>query len=590
MLGSRASRERSNPRLGSGAVLVCLAAAVLVAAVSLQTARAVEVEELLAKMTLEQKVGQMVMAGFPGAAVGPEVTQLIRQHAVGGVILFARNVQNPYQVADLTRALQQMARSSGAGVPLFIAADQEGGIVVRIRDGVTVFPGAMALGATGSEEYAYQAGRVTGRELKALGINMNFAPVLDVNNNAANPVIGVRSFGEDPAAVARLGTAFIRGLQAEGVAATAKHFPGHGDTDTDSHIALPTVPHERARLDQVELVPFRAAIEAGVDAIMTAHVTFPAVDPTPGMPATLSHRVLTGLLREELGFKGLIVTDAMEMQAITSNFGIVEAAVRAVEAGADMVLVAWPADWYDAVRVIQGLVQAARSGRISEERINASVRRILEYKKARGLFEAAPYDRSAIAASIGRPEDRALALQMAADAVTVVKDDQGILPLDPSALGKVLVISPQLTELTQAEERGASLTTLGNVIGKRVPNVTELVIGTNPNTNQRVQAVTAARQADTVIIGTYRANAAQAALVDDLRRMGKRLIVVALREPYDLLRFPNVPTYVATYGYLPLHMEALAQVLFGERPAKGRLPVSLPSLFPLGHGIHLGEE
>lgn len=553
-------------------------------------ARARDLDELMATMTLEQKVGQMVMAGFPGYTVGSEATQLIRQHHVGGVILFARNVRDEAQVASLNRSLQQLAQGSGAKIPLFIATDQEGGIVARLRNDTVVMPGGMALGAAGSPELAYEAGRSTARQLLAVGVNMNFAPVVDVNNNPANPVIGIRSIGEDPQLVAELGAAFIRGQQAEGVISTAKHFPGHGDTDTDSHIALPRVDHPRERLDQVELVPFRAAIEAGVDSIMTAHVTFPSVDPTPGLPATLSHRTLTGLLREELGHEGLIVTDAMEMQAITANFGIAEAAVRAVEAGADMVLVAWPSDWYDAVRVIQALLAAARSGRISEERIDASVERILRLKFDRGLFDAEPPSAAEVAERVGRPEDQALALEIARAAVTVVKDSQGAIPLEPQQIGRVLVVTPQLSDLTQAEERGTSRSTLGNVVRQRVPAAQEMVISTNPNATERTQVLAAARSVDTIIIGTYRANQNQALLVNDLRRLGKRLIVVALREPYDLLRFPEVPTYVTTYGYLPVHMEALGDVLFGDVPAKGRLPVSLPGLFDLGHGLTAEEE
>lgn len=548
-------------------------------------ASARDLDELLASMTLEQKVGQMVMAGFPGYAVGSEAIQLIRQHHVGGVILFARNIRDPLQVASLTQSLQQLAQENSARIPLFIAADQEGGIVARLRSGTAVMPGAMALGAAGSPDLAYEAGRSTAKQLLAVGINMNFAPVVDVNNNPANPVIGIRSFGEDPERVAELGAAFIRGQQGEGVISTAKHFPGHGDTDTDSHIALPRVDHPRERLDQVELVPFRAAIESGVDAIMTAHVTFPAVDPTPGLPATLSHRTLTGLLREELGHEGLIVTDAMEMQAITANFGIAEAAVRAVEAGADIVLVAWPNDWYDAVRVIQALLAAARSGRISQERIDASVERILRLKFKRGLFDFKPLDVAEVPDHVGRPEDHALAREIARSAVTVVKDEQGIIPLEPKQIGTVLVVIPQLSDLTQAEERGTSRSTLGEVVRQRVPAAQEIVIGTNPSVNDRTRVLTAARSVDTVIIGTYRANQNQALLVNDLRRLGKRLIVVALREPYDLLRFPDVPTYVMSYGYLPIHMEALGDVLFGDAPAKGRLPVSLPGLFDLGHGL-----
>lgn len=546
---------------------------------------AVELSELMASMSLEEKVGQMVMAGFPGYRVGTEATQLVRTHHLGGVILFGRNVQDPYQVADLTRSLQQLATGSGTGVPLFVAVDQEGGTVVRLRNGVTVMPGAMALGASGSEELAFAAGSVTARELLAVGVNMNFAPVVDVNNNPANPVIGVRSFGEDPTLVARLGAAFAQGQQSEGLIATAKHFPGHGDTDTDSHIALPTVDHDRQRLDSVELLPFHAAIDAGIDAIMSAHITFPAVDPTPGLPATLSHRVLTGLLREEMGFGGLIVTDAMEMQAITSNFGIQEAAVRAVEAGADIVLVGWPSDWYDAVRVVQGLLQAARSGRLTQERIDDSVERILRLKIERGLFASTPNARAVIAERIGQLQNQAVALQIAREAVTIVKDQLGAIPHEMKQTGSVLVVTPELNDLTQAEERGTARSTLGNVIKERVPATTEIVVSTSPSTNERVQVLTAARDVDTIIIGTYRANNAQAALVDDLNRLGKKLIVVALREPYDLTRLPSVPIYVATYGYLPVNMQALGEVLFGEVPAKGRLPVTIPGLYPRGHGI-----
>ena len=322
-----------------------------------------DIDELLATMSLEQKVGQMVMAGFPGYSAGSEATQLIRQHHVGGVILFARNIRDPVQVANLTRSLQQLAQSSGARIPLFIATDQEGGIVARLRSPAAVMPGAMALGAAGSPELAYEAGRSTARQLLAVGINMNFAPVVDVNNNppipssasgpSAKTPSSWRSWARRSSEVSKKRASSPRRSISR---ATATPIP-------TPHIALPRVDHPRERLDQVELVPFRAAIAAGVDAIMTAHVTFPSIDPTPGLPATLSHRALTGLLREELGHEGLIVTDAMEMQAITANFGIAEAAVRAVEAGADMVLVAWPADWYDAVRVTQALVAAARSGR-----------------------------------------------------------------------------------------------------------------------------------------------------------------------------------------------------------------------------------
>src|SRR5688572_21290287 len=275
---------------------------------------------LLASMTTDQKVGQLMLIGFDGTVVNAELRRMITDYHIGGVILFARNVQSPEQVAHLTNELQNIALESGQP-GLFVAIDQEGGRVARLTEdtGFTEFPSAMALTATGNPENARRMAAAMAAEMRAVGINVDFAPDLDVSNNPSNPVIGIRSFGSDPTRVAEYGIAFAQGLQENGILAFGKHFPGHGDTSIDSHIDLPLIPHDRARLDEVELIPFQAAIQADFAGIMSAHVTFPAIDPNPGIPATLSRAVLNGLLRDQLNFKGLIATDSLEMGALAQN-------------------------------------------------------------------------------------------------------------------------------------------------------------------------------------------------------------------------------------------------------------------------------
>ncbi|MBB6024436.1 beta-N-acetylhexosaminidase [Paenibacillus sp. JGP012] len=354
------------------------------------------VKQRLGQMSLRDKIGQMLLCGFHGTEPEGEVEKLLRGYPIGGVVYFARNVVSPEQVERLSSGLQDIAQASGT-VPLWIAIDQEGGMVARITQGIALMPGQMAIAAAGSTQDAYEAARISGMELKSMGINMNFAPVLDVNNNANNPVIGVRSFGESPEAVAEFGAATIGGFQNAGIAATAKHFPGHGDTDTDSHLDLPVITHDRARVNQVELAPFRAAIVEGVDAMMSAHIYFPALEPDR-LPVTLSHSVLTGLLRKELGYEGIIVTDCMEMNAIAVHYGTVDAAVLAVEAGADMVLISHTAQLQ--MEAFAALENAVSSGRISERRINESVKRLLTYKAKRGLLEME--SSTAIEASIAK--------------------------------------------------------------------------------------------------------------------------------------------------------------------------------------------
>ncbi|MCL6457729.1 MAG: hypothetical protein K6T85_06960 [Gorillibacterium sp.] len=323
--------------------------------------------------SLEEKVGQMFMCGFDGAVPSEGIRELIVDKRIGGIIYFRRNVEHAAQVADLSRALQEINGGEQA-TPLFIAIDQEGGMVSRIDREITLIPGAMALGAAGTVEDVYQTAVISGRELRLLGINLNFAPSVDVNNNPLNPVIGVRSYGEDPISVAEMGVAAVRGYGHAGVAATVKHFPGHGDTEFDSHLGLPLIPHNEERLWEVELYPFIQAIEAGVDAVMTAHVVFPAFG-NAELPATLAASVVTDLLRIRLGFNGVIVTDCLEMKAISDVYGIAGGAVMAVEAGADVILVSHTLAEQRAA--IEAVTDAVRVGRIPLQQIDNSVKRIL---------------------------------------------------------------------------------------------------------------------------------------------------------------------------------------------------------------------
>jgi beta-N-acetylhexosaminidase len=334
----------------------------------------------LKNMSLEEKVGQLFQVGFQSKSIDREIKDLIENYHIGGVIYFTRNIENLEQTASLSKNLQQLALNSGSGIPLFISVDQEGGKVRRIKD-LTYFPANIEIGATGDKELSRKAAAVTAKELKGLGINVNLAPVLDVNNNPANPVIGERSFGADPILVAEMGVAYIKGLQAEGIIATAKHFPGHGDTAVDSHFDLPVINHSRERLDQVELYPFKKAIEAGVDSIMAAHIYFSTIEPEAGIPATLSKAVLNDLLREELNFDGVIITDDMEMGAIKNSFGTAAGAVKTIEAGADIVLISHSYDKQK--QAIEALIKAVENGRISEKRIEESLRRIIKLKGKR---------------------------------------------------------------------------------------------------------------------------------------------------------------------------------------------------------------
>lgn len=535
------------------------------------------IAKTVAAMTLRQKIGQMVHCGFQGCEPSGEIARLIRERQIGGVILFARNVRDVRQVAAMNAELQRIALEAGAP-PLTIAIDQEGGMVARLTEGVALMPGNMAIAAGGKPQAAYDAAQATARELRALGINLNYAPVLDVNVNPANPVIGVRSYGESPEAVGDYGVQAIAGLQGAGVSATAKHFPGHGDTDVDSHLDLPTIAHGRERIRKVELPPFKRAIAAGIDAIMSSHIYFPAFE-TEKRPVTLSDSVLTGLLREELGFDGVIMTDCMEMKAIADHYGTVNASVMAVEAGADCVLISHRHDLQE--DAIEALVAAVENGRLSEERIDASAIRLLAMKRKRGVTVGAvatkadeAYYGSEGFRSVGSPQHRETARRISEVSVTLVKAEEGLLPLRPE---RTFVIGVQPAAVSEVDETVDLPVTLGRALAAQGIDVEERTVAPERVGSETSELIRLAAGFPQVVVGTYNASMQpdQAALVRALREAGARPIVVALRNPYDLSVFPDVPVYLAVYESRPLALQSAAKALVGKLEAKGRLPVTV---------------
>jgi beta-N-acetylhexosaminidase len=541
---------------------------------------------LLAKMTLSEKVGQLLMVGFPGLEPTAEFNDFIKDGLAGGIILFTRNVAGPGQVTELTGALQKVAGDSRNALPLLIAIDQEGGSVIRISRGVTVFPGNMALGAAGREEYAYRSAKATAVELATLGINMNLAPVLDVNINPDNPIIGIRSFGGDPETVTRMGVAAIQGMRDGGVLAVAKHFPGHGDTAVDSHLELPVITHPVARLNAVELQPFQAAIHSGVSGVMTAHVVFPAVEPAPGLPATLSAAVLTDLLRRRLGFAGLIMTDCLEMQAIAANYESGAAAVQAVLAGADQLLISHTCAKQHAAH--QAILSRVADGTIPVALIDAAAGRVLATKLAlkTKASKTAPATLSPQTNEWRSHED--LAREIAAASLTLIRNRQKLLPvrLNPEDELLVLAFSKKATAVEGENDLDAGL---AGVIASRHPQVAYIVPADDglAAIRDQLRARLEAKRPALVVVATQdaRRHPDQAETVKWLAAGGFPLVVIALRTPYDLLAFPEVDTYVAAYGFCRVTLEAVVKLLWGEIPPRGKLPVELPGLYPFGYGM-----
>ncbi len=522
--------------------------------------------------------GQKLLLAFEGREPTPEIRAALQKYRPAGLTLFCSlNIDEPGQVRALTASLQGLAQEMG--LPrLLIATDQEGGQLMAIWKGVTPLPGNMALGAAGSSDLARQAGEVLGRELSAMGVNVNYAPSCDVNLNPHNPVIGIRSFGEKPDEVARLAAAMIEGIQSQGVAAAAKHFPGHGDTASDSHHGLPSVPHAIERLQEVEFPPFKAAIEAGVELVMSAHLALPAVDGAEALPATLSPVILQDLLRGKLGFKGVIVSDAMDMHAIRQGEALGEDAIRAAKAGIDLLLLtSEPADQQ---RVQASLLNAVENNVIERSQVTNSVERILALKNWLASRPAAPgMD------VVGCAAHRAVADEIAERSITLVRDWTRVLPLEPTAEQRVAVIVPKPIDLTPADTSSYVTPTLAAALRQYHPNVDEFIISYAPDGSEIAALVPQLSTYDLIILGTLNAfeSTGQVELVREALRSGIPTIVVALRLPYDLAAFPEAPTYICTYSLLEPSMQALARALLGKIPFQGRLPASIPGLYAVGH-------
>ncbi len=502
-------------------------------------------------LSLRRKIGQLLMAGFDGLEPDAQIERLIRNHHLGGVILFRRNIAHPDQIAALNRSLQRI-NAEQADIPLLIAVDQEGGGVARVEDGVTPLPSALAFRATGSVADCEALTRVANEELRLLGFNVNFAPVLDVNNNRYNPVIGVRAYGETAAEVCEYGLAALRGIQAAGIAATAKHFPGHGDTDVDSHLGLPRVPHDRARLDEVELAPFRAAIAADVDAIMSAHVAFPAFEPDPDTPSTLSRAVMTDLLRRELGFAGVVFTDCLEMAAIADGMGVVEGALRAFKAGADVLLVSHREDRQ--VAVIEALVAAVENGEISEARIDESLVRILALKQKRRMadWDKLPAD---AAKRVGVPQSLALSRRVHAAAVTWAGEAKRLDPALP-----VLVITCEVREHTEIDVVATGEATLGGQLARHM-QVAEIRLPLAPSAKDIAEVAAHAQAAPQIVCVSYNAvlKPEQQALLAALP--ADKVWLVAGRLPYDLDLLPQARGRLTAFSNRPAALESVVGVI-----------------------------
>jgi beta-glucosidase-like glycosyl hydrolase/CubicO group peptidase (beta-lactamase class C family) len=549
------------------------------------------VEKTLKKMTLREKIGQMLMVPFVGLFTSSEsvdyeeVLRQVEENHVGGLIVsttrgpLGLKRSQVYPTAVMTNEFQRRAK-----IPLLIGADFESGTAMRLDEG-TAFPSAMAIAATGDPKLAYAAGKTIALESRAAGVQWIFAPDADVNNNADNPIINIRSFGEDPKSVAEYATQFIRGVEENGGLATAKHFPGHGNVSVDSHLALAAVPGSRAELERTELVPFRAAIAAGVSSIMTGHLAVPAFEPDPNLPATLSRNLLTGLLREKMKFRGLVITDAMDMGGVTSLYPPGEAAVRAVEAGVDVVLMPQVPD-----AAMSALEAAVKCGRIPAKRVDESVRRILAAKARLGLTKNRLVDIARLNEGFGLPEYAAQALTIADRGVALLRDSRKLLPLDASRPMRVLLVSlsadpdPYSGETIEPDIRARVDSLQALRADTRFAKVSALKLP-SPETYDIAIAALFVRVADRK--GNVGFPDDQRAFVNQMLAAGKPVAVVALGTPYLISQFPSAKTWLAIFSTNRVAQHAAARALFGETAITGAISVTVPGVVKRGEGLHV---
>lgn len=559
---------------------------------------------IVSRMTLEEKVGQLfVMRVYGHSATAPDqadidanlaeigvrtAEELIAKYRVGGIIYFAwaHNTRDPHQIAGLSNGIQRASLDQPRGLPVLISTDQEHGIVARVGKPATLFPGAMALGAGGSRADARTVGAISGAELRAIGINQDYSTDADVNVNPANPVIGVRSFGADPDAVAGLVAAEVKGYQSSAVAATAKHFPGHGDTAVDSHFGFPVITHTREVWEKLDAVPFRAAIRAGIDSIMTAHIMVPALDDA-GDPATLSHPILTGILRGELGYDGVVVTDALGMEGVRTKYGDDRVPVLALKAGVDQLLN--PPDLHVAWNAV---LDAVRGGELTEARLDESILRVLRLKAKLGLLNDPYVKDAAVDRVVGTPAHLRAADRIAERTTTLLVNKEKLLPLSRRRTPKLLVVgadpaSPSLSDGPPTTVLAGALTELGFT-------ATALSTGTAPTAAKITEAVAAAGSVDVVVVATYNvtATSSQKTLVERLVATGVPVVALSVRNPYDVAQLPGVGACVAAYSWIDVEVRAAARVIAGRAEPRGTLPVAVQRaddptqvLYPIGYGL-----
>lgn len=608
-------------------------------------------KEIVSNMTLEEKLGQMIMPDFrmwqedgtkePSdlTEINSEVAEVIDKYDLGGVILFAENVKEISQTTTLIHDLQEVAINDKDGnLPLLITLDQEGGIVTRLGEG-TNLPGNMALGATRSEKSSYDAGYLIGRELNALGVNVNFAPVLDTNNNPENPVIGVRSISSNPELVGKLGKNIAKGIQDQGVAATAKHFPGHGDTSTDSHYGLPMVNKSIEELRETELKPFKIAIENGIDMIMTAHIQFPQIEKDTFIskkdgsqiviPATLSDDIIKGILREEMEYYGVVITDAMNMKAISDHFGELESTKMAINAGIDIILMPTILRNNEDVKkldyIVNGILDSIKSGEIKEEEITDSVERIVKLKIDRGIIDLKNNNVSLeekikkAKETVGSIENRNIERRIAEEAITITKNEDNILPLNPKEGEKVLLIAPNESQI-HSMKFGINRLIHENSLNKIQLDTYEYnnigviddVLREKIESSDYIIVASLASNANHLKPGTWNRDLPRS-VIDYGNKLNKDTVLISLRNPYDLAAYDNAKAQVVSYGFKGMdptegdtlfptkssgpNIPASMGVIFGVVEPKGKLPVDIPSLnndgtmntevnyYDYGHGI-----
>ncbi|MEO8612595.1 MAG: glycoside hydrolase family 3 protein [Chloroflexota bacterium] len=521
-------------------------------------------DDPLAGLTLEQKVAQMLIVNLFGSQLNAPGKAFLEQWQPGGVVLIGENAGTPDAVARLINSYQQAITDAG-GLPLLVAVDEEPGPISHLKDGFTQFPTPTLITATGDPQMAYAVGQAIGDELRAVGVNMTLSPIADLETNPKNPIIARRSFGNDPVLVSPMIGAFVEGTQAAGILATAKHFPGHGDSSSDSHTSLPVIDLSKDRLESVELAPFRAAIQSNVAAVMVAHIWYPALEPEVNLPASLSSNIITGVLRGELGYDGLVMTDALDMDAIDVTYTYPEAVVKAIQAGVDMVISAH-IGLNTQVEAIQAVRDAVHAGTISEDRIDESVRRILAAKAKYGILDWKAVEPATVSQNIDLDGHAKLIDDLFRKGITVALDPNHLIPLAADRSVGIVYPTSRYQIVTECGQYRNDIRWAG--------------VSDSPTEKEIGAAMTTAKLADTIVVFTQNAddNTHQQSLVKALPP--EKTLVVALWSPYDLTTFPGIAAYMVTYSPARPAVPAACGILFGAIPAQGRLTVGLPVTAP----------